>query len=30
VTAGNFMGFTTTFQYTQYIDNIYIKDGTVT
>lgn len=30
VTAGNYMGFTTTFQYTQYIDNIYIKDGTVT
>ena len=30
VLGGNFMGFTTTFQYTQYIDNIYIKDGTVT
>jgi hypothetical protein len=28
--GGNYMGFTTTFQYTQYIDNIYIKDGTVT
>ena len=30
VLGGNYMGFTTTFQYTQYIDNIYIKDGTVT
>lgn len=29
VLGGNYMGFTTTFQYTQYIDNIYIKNGTV-